>query len=239
MLKIAICDDDKLFCTELENMLYTISQELKILVSIDLYYHAISFKKRIQDKQDYDLIFLDIELNEMLGSELGDFIRNHMNWQKVGIIYISVKSNYAMSLFKTRPHDFIIKPIIYKEVKDSFETFIKLYHTNNKVFQYKQGTSYHKIFYDDILYFESINKMIKIHCINETVSFYGKLIDIVDELSHDFLNIHKSFLVNYNKISKFHYDEIVLINGETLPISQSKRQEVRKIQLKRWVNSKS
>ena len=78
MIHIAICDDDLIFCTELENMLNLIASEYKIFFGIDIFYSGVKFKNIISNYQEYDLIFLDIELNETLGSDIGDFIRNRL-----------------------------------------------------------------------------------------------------------------------------------------------------------------
>ena len=75
-----------------------------------------------------------------------------------------------------------------------------------------------------------------IHGVKTNETYYGKLLDVMNLLENDFLCIHRSFLVNKEKIVQFYYDQVVLINGEVLPISQSKRQEIRKIQMKTWVN---
>lgn len=123
MIHIAICDDDLIFCTELENMLNLIASEYKIFFGIDIFYSGVKFKNIISNYQEYDLIFLDIELNETLGSDIGDFIRNRLEWENVSIIYISNKSHYALSLFKTRPYDFIVKLISYDNLKKVMSSY--------------------------------------------------------------------------------------------------------------------
>lgn len=51
------------------------------------------------------------------------------------------------------------------------------------------------------------------------------------------MRIHNSILVNSIYVSQFKYNEIKMINGELLPISQSRRQDIRKKQMDRWENN--
>lgn len=241
MINIAICDDNIELCNQLENILEQLSLEFKMKMNIESFYNETKFMKRIKDSKDIDLIFLDIELNKILGSQVGSYIRDELKWEKVSIIYISNKSDYALSLFKTRPHDFIVKPLTYENIKTTTAKYLELYNRNSKVFEYKIGSSFYKINIEDILYFESSDKLIIIHCNDRCIKFSGKLKDIyadVLKLETDFLLIHHSYLVNYDYVVEVNYDNVKMSNDDFLPISQSKRSEIRKIQLERWENKK-
>ena len=107
----------------------------------------------------------------------------------------------------------------------------------NKKRKFKNKIGYQRIDIQDIYYFESENKIIKIHCINNIIEFYGKLNDVEQKLNDSFMRIHNSILVNSIYVSQFKYNEIKMINGELLPISQSRRQDIRKKQMDRWENN--
>lgn len=241
MINIGICDDDILLCNQLENILYDLQSGFNIVMNIEIFYDDEKFINRINKSKDFDLIFLDIELSHGLGSDIGKYIRNNLKWEKLSIVYISYQSKYAMSLFDTRPHNFLIKPISHEIVKDTVESFLELYRRNNSVFKYRTGKLFRKVNIDDIIYFESSGKIIHIHCINQTHLFYGKIIDVkkeLDNLNADFLLVHHSYLINYEHAKTVRHDSIQMINGDVLPISQSKRKEIRRICLERWVNRK-
>ena len=89
-----------------------------------------------------------------------------------------------------------------------------------------------KIPLDEILYFESKLRLIKVHTKNEEISFYGKLDEIEKELDQkDFLRIHQSFLVNATKIKSLTKEETVLNSGAILPVSKSRANAVREAYL--------
>lgn len=237
MLKMIICDDDKIFCSSFEDLVIEICRERNLKYEIFMFYETVKLKKFLEDNNDIDLIFLDIELKKTLGYELGNYIRNVLNLQKISIVYISNHSSYALSLFKTRPIDFLVKPIKKVDLSNVLDQYFKLDKEKRDFFKFKNKIGYQRIDIQDIYYFESENKIIKIHCINNIIEFYGKLNDVEQKLNDSFMRIHNSILVNSIYVSQFKYNEIKMINGELLPISQSRRQDIRKKQMDRWENN--
>ncbi|WP_303868921.1 LytTR family DNA-binding domain-containing protein [Acetobacterium wieringae] len=78
-----------------------------------------------------------------------------------------------------------------------------------------------------------MNREIKITTITGDDLFYGKLRDIYPQLEGDrFIKIHKSYLVNYEHVVTFKYNEVRMSNSDCLPISQLKRKEIRALQLR-------
>lgn len=229
MITIGICDDDFEFCSLLEDKLLKINKEINLKCQIEVYQNGNKLNKMISNGQHFDLLILDIELNEIKGINIGETVRQGINSDNTYIIYISSKSHYAMELFKTRPIDFLVKPINDQKLMESMITFKELYFRNHHFFEYQYKKQYYKITYDDILYFESMDRKTIIHLQNGEKEFYAKLNDIKETLSHHFIDIHKSYIVNIDKITHAAYDHVVLSNGEKLNISQSKRQKVRKL----------
>ena len=82
------------------------------------------------------------------------------------------------------------------------------------------------------MYFESRNREIIIHEINGTEVFYGKLKDVYESLRRfKFIQIHKSYLVNYNHVIKLEYHQVTMSSKVILPISQANRKRIRELQL--------
>jgi len=88
-----------------------------------------------------------------------------------------------------------------------------------------------KIQFDDLLYIESLGDYIEIHLQDGSeVSSKEKISHMEHTLPDGFLRIHRSFIVNRDKISSFSREHVMM--GETeLPISRSYKQVVhRKLQ---------
>lgn len=232
MFKIVICDDDYIFCNELEEMINDILSPLSIKHEIEIFYNGISLYNFLKNNY-YDLIFMDIELEDVNGIDTCKWLRKDHN--PTNIVFISANEKYALDLFKVQPLDFLVKPItptiLFPVLKTAYEETI-----NNKknIFTYKIKNETFKIPAAEILYFESMNRQVVIHKTDNTnITIYGILSNIEEKINkYNFLHIHKSYLVNYKHICKIESHQITLFNGTVLPISQNKRKSIRELVLR-------
>lgn len=75
MLRIAICDDDKILVTQIEEMLNRYLDKKMIDRYIEIFYDGASLE-RIYEKGDrFDIIYLDIEMSGKNGIEAAKSIR--------------------------------------------------------------------------------------------------------------------------------------------------------------------
>jgi DNA-binding LytR/AlgR family response regulator len=228
MLKIAICDDVVEVTSQLDKMLIELGKKHSVLVEIDVFFSGVELLNHIMDGNSFDLIFLDIEMEDMDGIQLGLKIRNDMMDDSTQIAYISGKQSYAMDLFQIRPIDFLIKPLRLEHVAELFLTALRIINSKNSYFQYKKGHTYNKIESKDIIYFESDDRKINIITKDSRDSFYGSMDYVYDKVKNlGFLYIHKSYLVNNLYIRSYLYDRVIMSNNIELPISQSRRKSMR------------
>ncbi len=231
MIDIAICDDEIQFCSELEKMLEKMATLFQKKIEINVFYAGEELYQYLSKGNDYDLIFLDIELKDMNGIDIGKKIRKELNNEHSKIVYISWQDEYAMSLFDVRPHHFLIKPINEAELHKVCKSAFKLIEKENEFFEYKIGHTVYKKKFKDIIYFESNNRKINIITTDGIMTFYGRLNEVYTKVEeYKFLYIHKSYIINYQHVSMFEYDRVTMSNSQVLPISQSKRKSIRKKQ---------
>lgn len=228
MFRVAICDDEQSMCSRIERIILDYQKVNGEKIDISIFLTGEELCKYIKEGQAFDLIFLDIELNEINGIEVGRIIREEIKDEITQIVYISAKKDYAIELFENRPLNFLVKPISDEKIVKNLEITIELHKRGNLFFEFSRNAVFYKIPYKDIMYFASNDKKIRVITINEEYEYYGKLSDL-EELTKDkdFILIHKSYLVNYLYILEARYDELKLTNNEKLPISQAYRKEVR------------
>ncbi len=233
MYHIAVCDDELAICSQIEQIIINNNKLLSNKVEVDVFYTGEDLYKYLFSGVNYDMIFLDIELKLLNGVALGEKIRNELNNENVQIVFISGKQGYAMELFEIRPLNFLVKPLDAEKIIQVVEKGIKLLKKSNQYFTYKQGQSTKKILLQDISYFESIDRQVKMITVEEEIIFYGSLSEIFLQLEkYHFFYIHKSFLVNFNHVIEYNYENLVMSNKTVLQISQSRRKSVRAIQIK-------
>lgn len=227
MYNIGICDDGENICASIENILIQCAKEMNIQMDTNIWYTGEGLKDYLEKGNPLDILFLDIELFQMTGIEVGSYIRNQLDDMGMQIIYISGKASYAQQLFKTQPLDFLVKPISQSQIKEVLEMALRVMKKKRERFEFQQGKDYYYVPMGDIVYFGSEGRKVKIVTPKETFEFYGKLKEAAKQLTDDFIVIHKSYIVNKEYIFRYTYEMVELVNGTILTISPANRRQVR------------
>ena len=206
MLNIAIVDDDNNICVELENILMEYLKKYYLKFNIGIFYTGQEFIKYLDNENTYDIIFLDIEIGNLTGVDIGKYIRKTLDNRDTKIIYISSFNKYAMELFDLKPTNFLIKPLNKNKIIEVLKDILKDIELQSNEFIFKVKYDTFRIKYKNILYFESVklSKNIKIVTIDGTYIFFFFLSNIEEILEkNNFIKISKSILVNFHNITVF------------------------------------
>ena len=233
MFKIAVCDDIKATCDELKKIILSKAKEvLHENISVDIFYSGDALISDIGEGNLYDLIFLDIELGGKInGVEIGHIIRDEMDDYITQIVYISSKNNYDRQLFDVQPLHFLQKPIDVSKLLNDIRLAIKISGKGNKIFEFKNLRNTVKVPYKDILYFESKGREIFLFGTKNNYNFYGNIKSLEEVLPKFFIHPNRSYFVNYEFITCFKFEELIMTDGSIIPISRNKRKEIRELQL--------
>lgn len=232
MIRIAICDDVVEICSELENIILDFQKQTCEELIVDVFYSGEELINYIKNGNNFDLIFLDIEIGKINGVEVGHFIRDELHDYITKIVFISSKSSYDRQLFDVQPLHFLPKPLDKKKVINDINLAIALLEKENKIFSFKSGNQICRLPIKNIIYFESIGRQIKLISVSETFYFYGTVDSIREQLTKSrFIMPHRSYLVNYDNITIIKKDEIKMCNGDIVPISRLKAKEVKNFQI--------
>lgn len=228
-IKIAICDDEVAVCGKLEEITAKVLEDCQVSYDIDVFYSGEGLISGLQN-EDYNLIFLDIELPGIDGVETGEYIRDILGNEQVQISYVSGKEFYAMELFAIRPINFLIKPLTYEKVQQVIKKYIKIEDMTAGYFNYKKGTEFCTVPVSDILYFVSTGRKVQMVTLHGEESFYAKMEGIYASVKNQkFLFIHKSIIVNYRYVRNLKYEEVEMVDGKHFTISQKRRKAIREI----------
>lgn len=159
--------------------------------------------------------------------------------QKHSIIFILLKDSESFNHSAKDDYTFLLQPF-YSASSDSQQELwncvckaYDLISSDKNTFAYYHRPSYHSTPLNHILYFVSEGRCVRLVTRNGSDSFYGRLSDLEDSLSVKnchFIRVHQSYLVNEKYILSYDRKGILLMNGETLSISNSHYyQEVRRM----------
>lgn len=214
MFEIAICDDQQVAIQIIESILLKNQKSLKIELSIDKFQNGEDLLKAMAKGNKYQLIFLDIEMNEMDGITVGNEIRTALEDYETNIIIVSAKSQYALRAYDIMPLGFILKPAKEERVILELKKALKLYESKEKYITYSINRDKHRIFCKDIYYIESNKKEVIVYLKEGYIKFYKTLTELEEETkNHGFYRISKSIIVNERYI--------VSIEGLTLTLKNT------------------
>ncbi|MDR2084631.1 MAG: LytTR family DNA-binding domain-containing protein [Bacteroidales bacterium] len=171
-------------------------------------------------KEDVDLIFLDIQMPDLNGIEF-----SHIVPEKTKIIFITAFEQYALESYKVSALDYLLKPVSYSDFLTSatkalnWFKVVKTYESgnNNEEIKYMFVRADYKLIQielDKIQYIEGLKDYVKIFIENEPypIVSHGTMKSMEERLPSNFLRIHKSYIVNKNKIKIIENNRIVFGN---------------------------
>lgn len=235
MINIAICDDDRIVTESIEKMLYEIATESNIAIRCESFYGGAALAEVVSEQRSYfDLIYLDIEMDDMDGIHTALLLRDLA--LPVLIVYVSAHEEYLKELFRTEPFRFLSKPVEKAEFWEVFNSACRRIQSKAAYYSFVYRKAIHKVPFNHITYFESCGRRIYIHISGPatedhyTEVFYGKMNEVekqVAAVNNRFLRIHQSFLVNFDYIRVIGFSEVVMMDGQALQISEERQKNAR------------
>ncbi len=187
------------------------------------------------DNHHVDLVFLDIQMPDLLGTDFARFIQNGPK-----IIFATAFEKFALEGFRLQAVDYLLKPFGYDEFLISANKAKKLIElerreettleSNENFLFLKSEYKIRRINFDDIIYIEGMKDYVKVYLrtdpkpvlsINSLKTLEAKL------PARKFMRIHRSFIVNLNRVETIERFHIVF--GKTLiPVGEAYKEPFQK-----------
>lgn len=173
-----------------------------------------------------DLIFVDINMPDLNGV---DFVKA-LN-EKPHIIFTTAYSEYAIEGFKVNAIDYLLKPIGYKDflkAVNKVKTLFDLHDLQSEPIRTTQDHLFVKSEYklmrielSDIKFIESMHEYVRIHLISDKpVMTLLSMKSIEEQLPPEkFMRVHRSFIVNMDRIKLIERNRIVFDKNVYIPVS--------------------
>ena len=222
-MKIAICDDEILYCEAMETMLGDHGIEPDVYHSGEDLLHAC-----LEQGQRYDGVFLDMEMDGLNGFETANAL--HAHDPHMQIVFVTSHEKYMIDSFRCDPLRFIIKnqhgePVPRDRFAEALEAICAVTAVKRQAIHLTVDRGDEILLYDDeIAYCESRGHNILFYCTDgQTYSWRGTMAQLLNKLPPDyFVQCHRSFVVNLAHVCKVSEKngEISLATG-VVPIGPS------------------
>jgi DNA-binding LytR/AlgR family response regulator len=193
------------------------------LVLVEVFQNGISARASIK-RNEVDLIFLDIEMPVVDGFELIESLEIRPQ-----IILITSNPGYALRAFDHNVTDYLLKPITKERFNESIKRALLNYvrsenvDLDNDYIYVNSDLKKVKVFLKRINWVQGFGDYIKLITEEGTLLVLTTMKSFMDLLPQDrFLRIHKSYIVNLDKVEKFN-SAFVEIRGHEIPLSKHKK----------------
>ncbi len=213
-MKIAICDDDRTICNEIREIIGQYNSNY----CIDLFYCGLDL---LNTDKVYDIVFLDIEMNEIDGMRTAASLREKNNNEY--IIFLTSHSEFMQEAFKVKAFRYLHKPIQQQGLIEALCTAEREILSNKKIVL-NEKNKMQIIDIKNIIYFESYGDGTYIYTNNEIfesikpLKYWGNIVE-----KECFFQVHKSFLISLRYVKNIGNSFVQMqYIKQTIPISRRK-----------------
>ncbi len=222
-MRFMICDTDTEFLSKLASTLHQHFDPC----SVEYVYGPAALEVSLRaDSGGADVLLTEIELRGQNAiSIVAQWLKNTSPLQ---IIYMTPKIEYCTEVYETRHCGFLLKPVKLNNLLQNVNWAIKSLETqkaNGIIIQQRGG--FHILSPSSLLYVESHGRILRVITESGILETYDKMAHFLFQLDKRFLQCHKSYLINMEHVKRYCGDSFLMSNGVTVPISQSKRKDVR------------
>lgn len=206
MLRALLIDDEPAARAELRFLLEN-SGKVRVIGEASNAEEAYELITRIE----YDVVFLDIRMPGLSGTELARRLSQHEN--RPFIVFVTAYSEHAVEAFEVDADDYLVKPVSEKRLEICLDKILKKQESKRaRISTEQKGEKVERIFVDyrdrkipvnvsDIYFFEAVDDYSRLYTEDSSFLLNYSLRFLEEKLSHSgFLRVHRKYLVNTEKI---------------------------------------
>lgn len=225
-LTVAVCDDLKESLIQISNLL----EEISYVEKIDTFSDMNLLYDELKDGKVYDVIFMDIDWKqEKTGIDFASELQKHSpNSQIIYMTAYTIEYVEDVFLQASNLSGFLVKPVKKEQLEKNLEKIKRRKQDIEGKLLIKQKGAVIAIPLKEIIYLESRLHKVNIVLKEDDYLCNEQLSSIKTRLDEQFLEIHKSYLVNMEYIQELKNGEVVLTNGMVLSVSKTRAFEAKK-----------
>lgn len=228
MYNVALLDDEISALNAFEGVVKEFFSNHSFPVNITKFTSSLNFLASSKETK-FDLVFLDIDMPLKNGIEVGKELIS-IN-PEINIIFLSAREDMVFDCLSLHPFGFIRKSKFKQDFNSVMEQFndsvLSLENDDEKIdFIKKNNVSSYRI--REIMYIEGVRNYQELHLKNGNKELIRiSMNELEDKLKEKgFIRVHKGFIVNYLFIRSISKDDAILLNGNLIPLSKKRREEI-------------
>ncbi len=225
-ITVAIVDDETMFRVLTRKKLEDVMRRIPFLFTIREYSSGVQFLK---DREVFDIVFMDIAMPEMSGLETAEKYREYC--PNGILIFLTAYDEYMKAGYKVNAFRYLGKQDGAGDFFEAVKSAVLLIQTKQKMQFQLVNSGNIFVSLDDIVYIEAQARSVMMHIKSgEILPIRSKISDLTEILEKKgFYLVHRAYLVNMRYARSCVANEVVFTTLETVPISERRCQEFKKV----------
>lgn len=224
MLEIAICDDEPVMRKELSRHFSDYMEKRQ-----DMDYRIRGFesgKQLLACGHEFDLIFLDIQMEHPDGMETAKRLRQR--GKLCPLVFVTVLKECVFEAFEVEACGYLLKPLDTGRFEQTMErVFERIRRKPEGRLFVQRGNQSLVVLLSDTVYCEVQGRKIYIHQKNgEVTDYYDRMENLKSCVDRRFFQCHRSYLVNLDYVRGCEAGQVLLPEGEKIPVSRLREREL-------------
>ena len=219
-MRVAICDDDRESRARLRSLIKQQEPDCEV-ACFD------TGKRLLEARQHFDILLLDIQMEDMSGIEVARVLR--INRERTIVIFVTALKEYAAEAFEVEAFNYLLKPLeperFCRVFEDACREVKRLESAGGGQLFFQTKTRSFVVQKDEILYVESLRRKVEIHTQRENIIVYATMKGLAERLGGECFGCHRGYLVNLAYVAEYGTGTIQLQNGETVYLAREKYTE--------------
>lgn len=230
-IKVGIVEDEMVIALTIESTLLELGYS--VCGPANTYTEAL----QMIETEKPDLVLLDIHLSGSKdGLDVAEKIRADHNLPFIFLTAFSDKPTIERAK-ALKPNAYIVKPFTKEELFATIEIAFNNFRQNQQTAPrvnmpekdyaiFKDGSTFHKVFFKDLLYLESEGNYTLLHCLGaRQVVVRSPLTELLENLPPGiFCRVHRSYAVNIHQVIAVESLDVILLQGK-VPLSKGYRDD--------------
>lgn len=214
-MKIAICDDQRKDSEYISALVREWAERQKVFVQLERFPSAEAFLFQYEERKDWDLLLLDIEMAQMDGVSLAKAIRQDN--QAVQIVFITGYSEYIAEGYEVAALHYLMKPVNQEKLFTVLDRAAEKLKQNEGYLTVQTAEQTVRVPWYTIRFLDVQKNYVTVHA-KEDHTVKRTLREIEADLDERFFRVGRSCIVNLDAIRRVTKTDVFLTDGTAIPL---------------------
>ena len=229
-LRFAVCDDDQDYARYIESLAAHWARAAGTALAVERFPSAQAFLFRYEERRDFDVLLLDIEMDGMDGVELAKAVRRDND--DIQIVFVTGYADYIAEGYEVSALHYLTKPVDEGKLFQVLTRAVGRLRRNEPALTLELPGETVRLPLGKIRYLEVAHNYVTVHA-GRDYAVKRPLGELEQELDGRFFRAGRSFILNLAFVRRASRTEAELTTGERVPLPRGQYEKLNRAIIER------